>query len=223
MWSSGMICSPLGWYKRSLNVKGIQHVPRKHWYLLPVYVVSLPRRKLYESSDLIVTSYTSQELYTVINIGHNTHQYQQSGCVIFPASSFVVLRYLRPYAIFFCLSYVYFSPFSLYLFVSVICLVRLSVLPSACPSFRLLVYLSHLSCLPVCLSACLQHSVTHLTWECIRLNDLVWTATTLRSIELRARRDLSLHRHRNVTANWKISLYEKVAPILHVILKLSEL
>jgi hypothetical protein len=101
--------------------------------------------------------------------------------------------------------------------------VCLFILPSAYPSCRLLVHLSRLSCLPACLSACLLHSVTHLAWECIRLNDLVWTATTPRSIELRARRDLSLHRHRNVTAHSKILLYVRVAPIFHMILQLSEL
>jgi hypothetical protein len=55
------------------------------------------------------------------------------------------------------------------------------------------------------------------------LNDLVWTTTTPRNIELRARRDLSLHCHGNMTANSKILFCVRVAPVSPLIIKFSEL
>jgi len=79
--------------------------------------------------------------------------------MIFPASSFVVLRYLRPYAILFCLFYVHFSLFSVSLSVSVICLLQ-----SICLSFPLpvrpSVYSSTCLTLAVCLLVCLPRYCT---------------------------------------------------------------
>lgn len=55
------------------------------------------------------------------------------------------------------------------------------------------------------------------------VDDPVWSATTPRSIELRVRRDLSLHCHRHVTANSKILLYVRVAHMFHMPVQLSDL